>query len=102
MHLHEVGKCEGPRFESAGAHWNPGGRQHGHDNPQGPHAGDLPNIRLEADGLAKAEYLFPKGSGEYPQGLALVIHADPDDDKTDPSGNSGERIACAVLFPAPN
>ena len=102
MHLHQSGTCEGPKFESAGAHWNPAGRQHGHDNPQGAHAGDLPNLRVDANGNGKAEYLLPKDSGERPQGLALVIHADPDDDKTDPSGNSGERIACAVLFPAPN
>jgi Cu-Zn family superoxide dismutase len=102
MHLHEAGKCEGPRFESAGAHWNPAGRQHGHDNPQGPHAGDIFNFKVGANGNGRAEYLLAKDSGEHPQGLSLVIHADLDDDKTDPSGNSGERIACAVLFPAPN
>jgi Cu-Zn family superoxide dismutase len=102
MHLHAVGKCEGPKFESAGAHWNPAGRQHGHDNPQGPHAGDIGNLPVDANGNGRAEYLLANGSGDHPQGLSLVIHADRDDDKTDPSGNSGERIACAVLLPAPN
>lgn len=102
MHLHQAGKCEGPKFESAGPHWNPVGRQHGHDNPKGAHAGDIPNLRVDANGNGKAELSLPKDSGERPQGLALVIHADPDDDKTDPGGNSGERIACAVIFPPPN
>ncbi len=101
MHLHETGKCEGPKFESAGAHWNPGNRQHGRANPDGPHAGDLPNIEIGDNGDGTAEYLVPKDAGPHPQGLALVIHAAPDDDRTDPSGNSGDRIACAVVLPAP-
>ena len=102
MHLHEVGTCEGPKFESAGAHWNPAGRQHGHDNPQGAHAGDLGNITVAADGTGSASHLVPKDAGAHPRGLALVVHAERDDAKTDPSGNSGDRIACGVVIPAPS
>ena len=101
MHLHEVGTCEGPKFESAGAHWNPAARQHGHDNPQGAHAGDLGNITVAADGTGQASQVVPTDAGERPRGLSLVIHANADDEKTDPSGNSGDRIACGVVIPAP-
>ena len=100
MHLHASGTCQPPTFDSAGAHWNPGARKHGHKNPQGPHAGDLGNITVDASGKGKAEHLIPKGAGDHPTGLSLVIHASPDDETTDPSGNSGERIACGVVIPA--
>lgn len=107
MHLHAVGRCEGPDFQTAGGHLNPGATmQHGHKNPKGPHLGDLGNITVGADqkGDANVEVggeeaakglksLLGLGQG----GLALVIHASPDDEMTDPSGNSGARIACAVL-----
>ena len=108
IHLHEKGLCEGPKFESAGAHWNPGMKQHGRDNPAGPHAGDLANLTVAADGTAKSS--IPVGgvmlaSGAMmvadADGTALVVHADPDDYKTDPSGNSGDRIACAVITATP-
>jgi Cu-Zn family superoxide dismutase len=108
MHLHQVGRCDQggtPTFASAGGHYNPAGRQHGTQNPEGPHAGDLPNVTVGADGrltlpdsgvvavmneTARAGLLDPDGT-------ALVIHAQADDYRTDPSGNSGARIACGVL-----
>lgn len=98
MHLHEAGRCDPPAFASAGGHWNAAARKHGHDNPQGPHDGDWGNLAVGADGAGTAERVVPNYHGKIPAaGLALVIHADPDDEKTDPSGNSGARIACAVL-----
>jgi Cu-Zn family superoxide dismutase len=104
MHVHAVGKCEGPKFESAGAHWNPENRQHGTANPQGPHAGDLENITVGQAGsggvTANLRNVALRG-GMTPMfdqdGAALMIHAKADDYRTDPSGNSGDRIACAVL-----
>jgi Cu-Zn family superoxide dismutase len=99
IHLHSVGRCEGPDFKSAGAHWNPGGRQHGLANPEGAHLGDLPNLTVAADGTATATF-HVAGDIADADGTALVIHADPDDNKTDPSGNSGARVACAVLTSA--
>ena len=111
MHIHEVGVCEGPTFESAGPHWNPTGRQHGGQNPQGAHMGDLQNVTVGEDGRLRVQivvpgtYLRSEGRDVRPgahqildaSGAALVIHAEPDDYRTDPSGNSGARIACAVL-----
>jgi superoxide dismutase, Cu-Zn family len=109
IHVHTVGRCDPPAFESAGAHWNPTSRQHGMNNPAGPHAGDLPNVTVAANGvlgetvtLSGADLTTPPGvpgallDGD---GAALVIHAAADDYVTDPSGNSGARIACAVLQP---
>ena len=100
MHLHQTGRCEAPGFASAGPHWNPTGKQHGSENPQGAHMGDLQNVTVEPDGSLSAEVAVPGGAASPmldANGAALVIHADPDDYKTDPSGNSGARIACAVL-----
>ncbi len=106
FHVHMTGKCETPKFESAGGHWNPASKKHGHENPQGAHAGDLPNLTVAANGTVKFETELAGMrliGGEQPlfdnDGAAVVIHADPDDEKTDPSGNSGARIACAA-FPA--
>ena len=103
IHLHMTGRCEGPAFESAGAHWNPAGRQHGSENPAGPHKGDLPNVTVGPDG-ALAQTLTVAGATmaelRDSDGSALVVHAQADDNKTDPSGNSGDRIACAVIAPA--
>ena len=102
IHVHAVGRCEGPKFESAGPHWNPATQKHGLSNPAGPHAGDLPNVTVAANGVlstivtvAGAD-LGAAGLGDA-DGAALVIHAAADDNMTDPSGNSGDRIACAVL-----
>lgn len=103
VHLHEVARCDGPSFESAGAHLNLAGRQHGLENPLGSHTGDLNNITVGPDGTAKATLLNPQvtlGSGAGSLGAigaSLVIHAQPDDMRTDPAGNSGDRIACAVI-----
>lgn len=101
VHLHAVGRCDGPGFQSAGAHWNPTNRNHGMLNPDGPHIGDFANVKADADGRAKATLHVGAGPLADADGTSLVIHAKPDDYKTDPSGNSGDRIACAVLAAAP-
>lgn len=104
MHLHAVGKCEGPGFTSAGPHFNPGMKQHGHLNPAGEHAGDLPNITIGRDGrghLAADRPGFTLAGGETPlldaDGAAVVLHAAADDYRSDPAGNAGARVACGVL-----
>jgi Cu-Zn family superoxide dismutase len=108
VHLHAVGTCEPPAFASAGDHLNPQNKQHGLLNPSGPHAGDLPNITIEADGKGRLETFTERvslGPGSASlfdaDGTALVIHAAPDDFKTDPSGNSGPRIACGIVEKPP-
>ena len=103
MHLHTVGKCQGPEFTSAGAHWNPGMKQHGRDNPMGAHGGDLPNVVAGPDKKLTLEYKLPdimlEGEGGLldTDGAALVIHEKADDYVTDPSGNSGKRIICGAF-----
>ena len=104
IHFHQFAKCEGPKFETAGDHFNPTSKKHGLKNPQGPHAGDMNNFMVNKNGTANstvtdmkvdlgddANSLFTGG------GTALVIHASADDQKTDPAGNSGDRIACGVI-----
>ena len=104
IHLHAVGKCEGPKFTTAGPHFNPAMKMHGRDNPMGPHLGDLPNIVVGAGGSGSVDYEvagLTLTGGAAPlldaDGAAVVVHAGPDDYKTDPSGNSGDRIACGLL-----
>jgi Cu-Zn family superoxide dismutase len=103
VHIHAVGTCEPPDFKSAGPHFNPDQTKHGLINSEGPHAGDLPNIHVPAGGKLEVEVLDPLVSiGQEAalldaDGSALVIHAGPDDYKTDPAGNSGDRIACGVI-----
>jgi Cu-Zn family superoxide dismutase len=104
FHIHEVGKCEQPDFKSAGGHFNPYEKKHGLKNLEGAHAGDSPNIQVGPDGTATEVVLFPLvtlGDGKnflfHTGGTALVIHAGQDDQITDPSGNSGARIACGVI-----
>jgi Cu-Zn family superoxide dismutase len=104
IHLHQNGDCTPPDFAGAGDHFNPSKRQHGLSNPEGPHAGDLPNLLVEPDGSADASLpIAPEllGTGDRsivsPQPGALVIHARPDDQRTDPSGNSGDRVVCGVV-----
>lgn len=96
LHLHVVGICSGPAFADAGPHWNPTNAKHGRSNPAGPHLGDLPNLTVEPDGRASAKIAIPAGAVDA-DGTALIIHAQPDDGRTDPSGNSGARIACAAF-----
>jgi superoxide dismutase, Cu-Zn family len=104
LHIHAVGQCTPPDFASAGGHFNPGGKQHGRQNPAGPHAGDLPNLEVAASGeggfdiTTKAVTLGPGPTSLFgDKGTSIVIHAARDDDKTDPAGNSGARIACGVI-----
>jgi Cu-Zn family superoxide dismutase len=102
VHVHAIGRCDPPDFKSAGAHWNPAGKQHGMNNPAGPHAGDLPNVEVAANGVLNATVTLAGASMASlldADGAALVVHAAADDYKTDPSGNSGARIVCAVLQP---
>lgn len=104
VHVHEMGRCEPPSFTSAGGHFNPGKREHGLLNPNGPHAGDLPNVTIEADGTGRLETLTDRitlragpTSVLDGDGRALIIHTAPDDFRTDPTGNSGARAACGVI-----
>ena len=106
FHVHAVGRCDAPDFASAGGHFNPEGKKHGLKNPEGPHAGDLANLVVGPDGTATVTTTalhVTLGAGPnsvfHPGGTALVIHAGPDDDVTDPAGNSGARIACGVITP---
>ena len=110
IHVHSVGRCDPPDFASAGAHWNPAARKHGLANPAGPHAGDLPNVTVAANGvmgetvtLSGASLTGPGTAGVLldGDGASLVIHASADDNVTDPSGNSGARIACGVIAATP-
>ena len=103
LHIHAVAKCE-PPFASAGPHFNPQSKKHGTENPEGPHAGDMPNIKVAADGTAKGTLTNKNVTmGAEPNsvlnatGTAIVVHAAADDMKTDPSGNAGDRIACGVV-----
>ncbi|HEX7900587.1 MAG TPA: superoxide dismutase family protein [Planctomycetota bacterium] len=101
LHLHEKGVCDRPEFKSSGDHFNPTGRKHGLLNPEGPHAGDLPNILVAGDGTSRgsfhAPYLSLEPGPNSVFGTCLMIHAGPDDGMTDPAGNAGGRIACGAL-----
>ncbi|HEU4765862.1 MAG TPA: superoxide dismutase family protein [Pyrinomonadaceae bacterium] len=101
IHFHQMGKCEGPAFESAGEHFNPDGKMHGMKNPQGPHVGDMDNFTVKPDGTANQTVTNKHASLGTDKhsiaGTSLVVHAQADDMKTDPSGNSGDRIACGVV-----
>jgi superoxide dismutase, Cu-Zn family len=104
IHFHQYAKCEGPDFKSAGPHFNPYTRQHGLENPAGAHAGDMLNFTADDKGTARATIVNKSvslGSEAHSLygngGTALVIHANPDDMKTDPAGNAGDRIACGII-----
>jgi len=104
LHIHQVGMCDPPDFKSAGGHFNPERKKHGMKNPQGAHAGDLPNVVVGLDGTAAVEVVARQvtlGPGKnslfQPGGTSLVIHAKADDDMTDPAGNAGDRVACGVI-----
>lgn len=104
LHLHATGSCNAPGFTTAGPHLNPDKRQHGTESSGGSHLGDLPNLIVGADGSGTLSVMLP-GSAlvleaailRDPDGTAIVVHAGPDDYRTDPSGNSGNRIACGVF-----
>lgn len=104
FHIHETGQCEPPDFTSAGGHYNPTGAQHGWNNAEGPHAGDLPNVHVQDDGVLAIEYFTAAvtlGEGDTTlfddDGSAIVMHEGGDDYQTDPAGDAGSRIACGVI-----
>lgn len=105
IHFHEMAKCDGPTFETAGEHFNPETKKHGLKNPEGPHVGDMNNFTVRPDGTSKQtvtnQHAMLSADGKHslfgPNGTSLVIHTKADDQKTDPSGNSGDRIACGVV-----
>ena len=104
VHLHQVATCEAPSFEGAGPHFNPDMKQHGLDNPMGPHAGDMNNFIVASNGTARKTLLNPRVTMETGPasifsggGTSLVVHAKADDMKSDPAGDAGDRIACGVV-----
>jgi superoxide dismutase, Cu-Zn family len=106
IHLHAVGLCEPAGFGSAGSHFNPEGVKHGFRNPAGHHAGDMPNIVTQAAGMHGFQFIVPgvrlTGSDGLldADGASIVVHSAADDYMTDPSGNSGARLACGVITPS--
>jgi Cu-Zn family superoxide dismutase len=111
FHIHETGACS-PDFGAAGGHYAPAGTEHGYRNESGFHAGDLPNIHVQSDGTAEADFFAtwltlqdsPKVDGPYPladgDGSAIMVHAQRDDYEAEPPGSTGDRIACGVIAPA--
>ena len=104
IHFHQVAKCEGPGFETAGDHFNPENKEHGLKNPKGPHAGDMNNFMVNKKGTANSTVVnMHVNMGDGPNslfangGTSLIVHEKADDQKTDPSGNSGARIACGTI-----
>ncbi|NEW05360.1 superoxide dismutase family protein [Paenibacillus sp. SYP-B3998] len=105
LHFHEKAVCEAPNFDTAGAHFNPHKKQHGFKNPKGAHAGDLPNLIVDKQGngkfdaITKTVVLLPDKPDSLlkPGGTSIIIHEQEDDLLTDPTGNSGKRIACGAV-----
>ncbi len=105
IHIHEAGKCDAPDFKTAGGHFNPANKKHGTLNPEGHHAGDLPNLTVGANGRGTFKSMIPDitlagvdaNSLFHKGGTSVVIHEKADDMKTDPAGNAGSRIACGVI-----
>jgi Cu-Zn family superoxide dismutase len=104
FHIHQNAKCDAPDFKSAGPHFNPAGKKHGMNNPDGRHNGDMANFKVGKNGKGKATIIntdvtLDDGANSVfaNGGTALMIHAKPDDLKTDPAGNAGDRIACGVI-----
>ena len=103
IHVHPIGRCDPPDFASAGTHWNPAGKQHGLNNPNGPHAGDLPNVEVAANGVLSQTVVLPNATMAQlldADGSSIMILAQADDYVSQPAGNSGPKIACAVIGPA--
>jgi Cu/Zn superoxide dismutase len=108
VHVHSTGKCEAPAFTSAGGHFNPQNLKHGLKNPEGPHAGDLPDLYVNKDGVGRYGVLIQNvtlDTGKLSildaDGKSIVIHATADDNMSDPAGNSGDRIACGAIAHGP-
>ena len=100
IHVHPIGRCDPPDFATAGTHWNPTGREHGLNNPKGPHAGDMPNVTVAANGVLQETVVLPNATLAQlldADGASIMIHANADDYVSQPSGNSGAKIACAVI-----
>lgn len=96
IHIHENGECKTPDFMTAGSHFNPSGRKHGFENPDGPHDGDMPNLMVMTNGTA--DTTLPLRTGLIrPDSQSLIIHEAADDQRTDPAGNSGRRLYCGVI-----
>jgi Cu-Zn family superoxide dismutase len=107
IHIHAVGRCDPPGFTTAGPHYNPLARKHGLDTAEGAHAGDLPNLEADASGNARYEAVTDRATLREGllsvfdgDGSALVIHEKADDQRTDPTGDSGSRVACGVIIAA--
>ncbi len=104
VHIHQAGRCDAPDFRTAGGHWNPTDAEHGRLNPRGPHAGDLGNVTADARGRVLARLALPMGGARLDRlldadGAAVIVHSGADDERTDPGGDSGDRVACGVLEP---
>ena len=102
IHVHPIGRCDPPDFSTAGTHWNPTNKQHGLNNPNGPHAGDMPNVTVDANGAIDATVVLPHANMAQlldTDGSSVMIHANADDYVSQPAGNSGAKIACAVIGP---
>ena len=102
IHVHPIGRCDPPDFSTAGTHWNPTGKQHGLNNPNGPHAGDMPNVTVAANGVLNEIVVLPHATMTQlldQDGSSIMIHANADDYVSQPAGNSGAKIACAVIGP---
>lgn len=102
IHVHPIGRCDPPDFASAGTHWNPTNKQHGLNNPNGPHAGDMPNVTVAANGVLDQTVVLPNATMAQlldADGSSIMIHANADDYVSQPAGNSGPKIACAVIGP---
>ena len=100
IHVHPIGRCDPPDFSTAGTHWNPSNKQHGLNNPNGPHAGDMPNVTVDANGSINATVVLPHATMVAlldADGSSVMIHASADDYVSQPAGNSGAKIACAVI-----
>lgn len=104
VHVHLTGRCDAPAFSSAGDHWNPTSKQHGTENAQGPHLGDMSNITVGADSSVSVLVVTRGGTLRGAtnglmdgDGASFVVHASADDYRSDPAGNSGDRIACGVI-----
>jgi len=102
FHVHETGSCEyAGGHMSAGGHFNPGKAEHGYNSPKGPHAGDMPNQYVGADGILRAQVFNPMvrldGGDTAIRGRALMIHGGADDYVSQPAGNAGDRQACGII-----